>query len=107
MTELSTFITLSTAHLTRRTSHTLSDMGADRTNRPVSGDWTDKVVCCETAYGHWIRARIDDDEPAESQIAQLPNDLAACVRHARQFGCRWILFDRDCPNTPGLASHDW
>lgn len=111
MTNLSTHITLSTAHLAEKVSDMLSAMGEDVEKNPWWGDWRDDIVRCGFAYGHWVRGpRPDPEDPQDTmelRLANFPQCLADCIRHAAQYGARWILFDRDELEVDGLETHDW
>lgn len=114
MTRLGTHIILSTSHLTEDVSQKLTDMGADVDEMRIFGDWRDSskgLVRCDYGYGHWVRApNIDPEDPDDSmarRLSEMPECLADCMRHAAQFGARWILFDRDEEAIPNLKQYDW
>jgi hypothetical protein len=106
MTELSTHLVLSTAHLSEAVSRSLLDMSADTEDRLPTGDWRDHLVHCEYRYGHWIRL-LGDAETRKAAIAKMPDCLAACLAHAESYGASWILFDRDGPELDDLETYEW
>ena len=54
---------------------------------------------------------IDEDEESmadhRARMERLPECLRDCIRHAEQFGARWILFDRDEEPLPALRRYHW
>lgn len=113
MTRLSTFVTLSTEHISPQVSQRLSEKGPDTDQPSATGTWLDDVTTCEFAYGHWVRVPVaassdpGDVAAHDEAMKALPECLAACMRHARRFGARWILFDRDEEPIGDLPSQIW
>ena len=113
MTSIGTFVILSTAHLSPGVSQAMSDKGPDADRPSMTGTWLDDVTICEFACGHWVRvpraASADPSDMAahEDAMSGLPECLATCIRHARRYGARWILFDRDEEPLGELPVHHW
>lgn len=114
MTELGTFIVLSTAHLEQDVSEAMTAKGPDSREPRHDGTWLGDLTVCEFAYGHWVRVhRPAGDSPEEmaeyrAKMDALPQCLSDCMRHAGQFGARWILFDQDAEETVGtLRQYHW
>lgn len=113
MTRLSTFVTLSTVHISPQVSQSLSEKGSDSDQPSMTSTWLDSVTVCEFAYGHWVRVPIAaSSDPSDvaafnETMEALPECLAACIRHAQRYGARWILFDRDEEPIGDLHSQTW
>lgn len=39
--------------------------------------------------------------------ADMPEDLRAVIAKARNFGCQWLMLDRDGNTLDGLETYDW
>lgn len=107
MTEIGTFIVLSTAHLTSEMGKTLLDMGAEDETKPLYGDWRDHIRVAQHAFGHWIRLPIHDQKEEERRMKEIPDCLQQCLRHAKQYGADWVNFDRDGEAVPSLQIYEW
>ena len=56
---------------------------------------------------------VPSDQEAWNEVASdnsnsdVPDDIFACMCHARAHGCCWLLLDADGPKVEGLATFDW
>jgi len=114
MTELGTYIVLSTRHLEQEVSEAMLAKGPDSREPSHDESYLGTLTVCEFAYGHWVRVhRPTGDSPEEleehrARMDALPTCLADCMRHAGQFGARWILFDLDAEESVGtLREYHW
>lgn len=106
-TTVDTHIILGTSNLEESISLMLDEMGEDKEGKIEFGDWRDKILRTGYAYGHWIKVPyVNFDETEDKVFEGLPDCLKDCFVHARQFGAKWILFDRDefCPD---LKEYEW
>lgn len=108
MTRMATHIVLGTGHITRKIDADIETM-TDAEER--YGDWRDDIEVCHYLYGYWVKVpRPDPNDPGdhfEDRIARVPDELAACLRHAHAMGAAWILFDRDEPEIDDLPWRCW
>jgi len=111
MTRLATHLVLSTAHLAQDVSTMLDEMGEDTSTPSTFEDWRRRVVRCGFGYGHWVKVpkpdATDPDDGMETRLADLPESLASCIRHAARFGAEWVLFDRDEEEIADLPRYEW
>jgi hypothetical protein len=54
-------------------------------------------------YGWFVYVPATHDEMPE----ECPEELSAILKFAREQGCCWIMFDRDCDPLPGFPEFDW
>lgn len=107
MTEIGTFIVLSTGHLSPKIGKVLLEMGPEEESKPLYQDWRDHIRVAQHAYGHWIRLPIGDQGEDERRMSELPDCLQQCLRHAKQYGADWVNFDRDGEAVPSLKLYEW
>jgi hypothetical protein len=86
MTETSTLLHLSTAHISKETTAIL-DQG--------------KLYVAKHEYGWFVWV----DEDASSRT--FPADLLACIQFAQGMGCRWIILDCDASKVDALPTYEW
>ena len=87
------FLDLSTAHLKPDTLAMLS--GRSLETLPFAGG--------ATSYGWFAYAH---DENAGEGDDAIPDDLFACMQHARSLGCDYLHFDCDGEEVDGLPVFD-
>ena len=62
----------------------------------------DLVVYAKGEYGWWIFVPDEDMMPET-----IPEELAACLNHARKAGCKWLCLDCDADVIDELAKFSW
>lgn len=82
MLEISKYLVLSTAHITKRDSELLSNKG-----------WA------EDEYGYWVHKDFTSED--------LSSTFHACLKLAQQHDCTYVRFDRDGPDVDELTTFDW
>lgn len=85
-------LTLSTAHLKQETRMLLSE--------PENNLDLSDLVVYPNAYGCFIYAELYTEE-------ELPEDLIACLKFAKQQNCTWIKFDNDQNPIPDLKIYEY
>lgn len=80
--EIRSFLTLSTAHITRETSESLSERDYN------FGE-----------YGHFIWAG--------GPQANISGDLWDVINYTRDLGCAYVLLDRDADTVDNLPTYEW
>jgi hypothetical protein len=109
MTRIATHVVLSMAHITEKVSRELCEMGPDTSQPSRFTDWRRGVIRCEFGYGHWMKVPSPDDTDPEDgleiRLADIPECLAACMRHAARFGAHWMLLDQDEETIPDLRTY--
>lgn len=93
------FHALSNAHVSEETAGWLDRNAVDALARPPEQDMKSWWVSA-TPYGWFVRF-------AEENDPQWPDDLRACVDHARATGAGFIHFDRDEPAIDALPAFEW
>jgi hypothetical protein len=93
---LRVFLDLSSGHITKETGDWLDAKAWTRETVTRPEAWVGI-----TPYGWFVYADEDGGSP------DLPEDLALCMKKARELGAEYILFDCDAPlNTElGLSDH--
>jgi hypothetical protein len=89
------YLDLSTAHLTPATRELLDD----------EPDFVTTVMKHPGGYGWLVYVQQDDVDP-EEDAENIPPDLLACLKLAREHDCVWMLFDCDADTIPGLPTYD-
>jgi hypothetical protein len=89
--EIAQMLFLNTAHIEQTTSIYLDD-GMD----------FGLTVFRKGDYGWFIYVDSQD-----LVMSQLPDDLFACVKYAKDLGCVWICLDMDGQSDGNLPSYDW
>lgn len=87
------FLDLSTAHLKPETLALLA--GRTLETLPFAG--------AATAYGWFAYAHDDNCGEGDDRI---PDEMYACMEHARRLGCDYLLFDCDSEPVDGLPVFD-
>ena len=87
---------ISTCHVSEETAKML-DIEAANTERNL-----DLVVYAKGEYGWWIFVPDEDMMPET-----IPEELAACLNHARKAGCKWLCLDCDADVIDELAKFSW
>ena len=80
--EIRSFLTLSTAHITKRTSDRLTKCNYNYGN-----------------YGHFVYVG--------GPHWDMPGDLLEVSNYARACGCQYVLFDRDGDTIDKLPTYEW
>lgn len=96
---MSAFHTLSNSHVSEATASWLDRNSVDPAVRPETDSLPSWWVSA-TPYGWFVRFLDEDDD-------RWPDDLRACIGHARAAGADFIHFDRDEPAIDGLPVHEW
>lgn len=92
-----TMITLSTAHITVRTSLLLNDERAT--------DRLGLIVYLKGEYGWFIH--IPEDEDFSDENCKVPRDLRACLLYAVNSDCEWLCLDCDGDVVDELPTYNW
>lgn len=96
--QIDKMLTISTAHIQRRTAKALGSVG----NHPDAVLFSDVVYTPWDDFG-WIfwadqeTALFEDEYP----------DLAAVLQFAHNYGCEFVRLDRDAAPIEALPTFDW
>lgn len=93
---------LSTAHLTPEMREELPLYGRDG----GAPSWGGAAGVYPTEHGALVWVPDDPEESAANSDEALPLELIVIQKHARRYGCDYILFDADGPMDPGLDVFD-
>lgn len=88
------YLDLSTGHL-RQDELSLAECGCVFT----------RVIRHE--YGAWVAVPEGSDDCEDGERRKEAPSLQACIERAREYGCRWINFDRDGDREPRLPYFEW
>lgn len=99
MLEIARMLTISTAHISKETA----DLLAGNYPMKLVPVWEMSVgIYGKEEYGWYIYF-----SPAEHIHPSMPEDLAACLRLARQQQCSVLCLDSDGDVVEGLPVYDW
>ncbi len=103
MSHVRNCLDLSTAHVSRETMDLLEAVGFARTDgTPYDGSLSVKA----DLYGCFVH--VPEAELEETLTdGDLPGDLQATFKLARENGCDYVLFDADGPAHPDLEVFEW
>lgn len=94
--ETGIYLVLSSGHITVKTAELLDRWAAaDDSDRPM--------MIASTNYGWFVSTR----EPEVANRADVPRDLDAVLRFARNQGYGYLLFDADGDTIDALPFHPW
>lgn len=99
--EISRMLTLSTSHITQKTAEELEQRPAQFNS--FWSAWDHLAIYDKGSYGWWILV----SELEYAELNQLPEDLAACCRFAKQNDCDWLCLDCDGPVEEYLPTYEW
>lgn len=92
-----TFLDASTGHLSAETWQWLDANFADDALRDPANLVGGQLAGGKTRYGWFVYA-----PSCPAAAAEIPDDLAAVLNHARGLGCEYVLFDCDAPAVAGM-----
>lgn len=103
---MSTYVDLSTGHLTRADARLLEDEAADRAARPPV------LVVYSYTEGFWVYVPSTADQLREyldraADDGRYSTVLLDLIRLAHEQHARFIRFDSDGPVVPKLPTHEW
>lgn len=88
------YLDLSTAHLPRHLA--VEGLGE-----------VDGVVAYRLEYGWLMTVPTDADAEAAGHDGEVPAEVLAIQRYARERGCDRVLFDADADTVDGLPTWEW
>jgi len=94
--EISTMLTINSAHITKETADILADHNA-------AAGWTMMLAVYDFDEYGWM-IYVSDSDGAEDGM---PEDLAACVELAQDKGCDWLRLDSDGEIVDELPVYEW
>ena len=97
--DIAKLITLSTAHITDKTS-VLLDKEWKENNFQIA-------VYDKNGYGFFIYISEGTKEKAFDDSSDLPKDLKDCIKFAVEKECEWLCLDCDAEPIDELPKYDW
>ena len=69
----------------------------------ITKDWSDEgaIIFVPSDQDAWNTVASDNTN------MDVPDDLFACMEHARAHGCAWLLLDADGPKVSLLQQYEW
>lgn len=115
--ETSMMLTLSTAHLREETAEMMDSDCREELSMlsiypkialplQVIGESSPEEIERES-FGWWVYILRDDPSEDTDGLEDLPEDLSACVRYAKDHGCSLICFDGDGDTVSSLPVYEW